>query len=1254
MKPTKLRVGDSGELVALLHQRLKQLDFKIPQAEIERRFFGPATRQAVRSWQIANKLDPSGVVDPTSELLKSESDAGLDRKLGDLEPLEFARTGGRPARRPNDARDPARSEPDDAAAPATGESPPSNRLSEGVSARVASPGVIDPRTCAQSESLASVPPPLEAAGYTFVPHFRRGLAATIATPDNPADPATAPGGRAAVSAVVTMGWADAAGAQGNTPLRATKALDLVGPADVKTLQPRAILRSYPPDGAREANPGELAFVEFYDEDLPWRYTPAGEVTAVTGGVNGPRLRPWLGLLVLAEGEYTLSRRPDGSPLLTVTDGVLPPPEQNWAWAHAQVAGAVPDFRQAGPQAEAAPDAALSRLLSPRRLVDSTAYAAFVVPAFETGRRAGLGLDPAATPARKGSWGPDNPDRRFPIYHWWRFSTGVDSSFEALVRRLRARAVGAGFGQREMRVDGGALGIGPGELPATVGLEGALQPPDPQRAGYPGEVPGAGAAGLLTSRLDAAALGLLPANQGGESLGEDPIVVPPMYGARHAGVVVLAEVQDDDPVGWVRELNLDPRNRAAAGLGARVVREQQEDLMVRAWAQVGHLRDANQRLREAELALEAASTAFTKHLAGTEAARLLMLTSAAHAGLAAPAPQGFTPGARSIQAAVDASRVPTAAVEDPAFRKVTRPATPLLRRSLPGNTGAGFTTGLVQRMDADADAVSAAPPLPAQPGAVTLDAVAAVAQAAARGTIVQQDDDPKRVFLVLLANLLTTSDGSPPPPIPTRDALIASLRTAIQAWGQQHPAKTQAVADLTALTNAVTAVGPEGAVVRITVSGSAFANAFGDDMAAKAYRGVVVASASPPAGGTVARMTDVAGAQEYTDGVLALSGDLAARLDEVPDPPGPLGDTDRVAGAVLTGMSPSRSVYRRVTAALPGLADHLAAQARITQRRLRPVLAYPTFADPMVEALQALSQDYVLPNIAALPTDTLTLMEPNRRYIEAFLAGLNTEMARELLWREYPTDQRGSYFRVFWDRRDAHPDAPAAQGVDVPPLPDWLSALGANVPPDVAGTAAAAPLVLVMRSDLLHRFPNTVVTAQRAAWTTSQPAQGKRTLDAAAAPLLPLFTASLEPDVALFAFALSKAAARGHVPTGPFDPRPADPGFFFVLSERPGQPRFGLDLTASSDNAGGGGGGDYDTWDDLSWSRLVAPGAQPPTYVDTSANVPAPADPGGATWAATSADLASVLLRSPVMYARHADDMLPREDAQPIGAKEGPA
>jgi hypothetical protein len=36
--------------------------------------------------------------------------------------------------------------------------------------------------------------------------------------------------------------------------------------------------------------------------------------------------------------------------------------------------------------------------------------------------------------------------------------------------------------------------------------------------------------------------------------------------------------------------------------------------------------------------------------------------------------------------------------------------------------------------------------------------------------------------------------------------------------------------------------------------------------------------------------------------------------------------------------------------------------------------------------------------------------------EALVAGPNHEMGRELLWPEFPTDQRGSYVCQFWDPR----------------------------------------------------------------------------------------------------------------------------------------------------------------------------------------------------------------------------------------------
>ena len=76
--------------------------------------------------------------------------------------------------------------------------------------------------------------------------------------------------------------------------------------------------------------------------------------------------------------------------------------------------------------------------------------------------------------------------------------------------------------------------------------------------------------------------------------------------------------------------------------------------------------------------------------------------------------------------------------------------------------------------------------------------------------------------------------------------------------------------------------------------------------------------------------------------------------------------------------------------------------------------YPQFDLPMYQPLVDLRPSYFLPNINLIEPNSITLLETNQKFIEAYMVGLNHEMARELLWREYPTDQRGSYFRQFWD------------------------------------------------------------------------------------------------------------------------------------------------------------------------------------------------------------------------------------------------
>ena len=72
-----------------------------------------------------------------------------------------------------------------------------------------------------------------------------------------------------------------------------------------------------------------------------------------------------------------------------------------------------------------------------------------------------------------------------------------------------------------------------------------------------------------------------------------------------------------------------------------------------------------------------------------------------------------------------------------------------------------------------------------------------------------------------------------------------------------------------------------------------------------------------------------------------------------------------------------------------------------------------------------------------------------------MVGLNHEMARELLWREYPTDQRGSYFRQFWDVSGYLPEAGenlatlAERLKDIPEIHTWTAA-----PPRSAITTTA--------------------------------------------------------------------------------------------------------------------------------------------------------------------------------------------------------
>jgi hypothetical protein len=293
--------------------------------------------------------------------------------------------------------------------------------------------------------------------------------------------------------------------------------------------------------------------------------------------------------------------------------------------------------------------------------------------------------------------------------------------------------------------------------------------------------------------------------------------------------------------------------------------------------------------------------------------------------------------------------------------------------------------------------------------------------------------------------------------------------------------------------------------------------------------------------------------------------------------------------------------------------------------LEPVMAHPEFPQPMFRPLAAVSPDWILPGLFDVPADRVTLARTNQPFIEAYMVGLNHEFARELLWREYPSDQRGSYFRQFWEPTGAAPTP------DIEPIHGWdatpLGTHGARV-------GAGDELVLVVRGEALRRYPGTLVYAQRAAVSS-----GVLGLAADEQQRRPVFTARIAPDVALFGFALTEAEARGDLGAG-------IPGWFFVFEEQPGDPRFGLDTGASAAPS---------TWDDLAWEHLVSAPAPVTSidYIDLERAEPATGPLETATgpiWHATApapggrvargADHAVITLQRPVRVALYGADLLP--------------
>ena len=263
----------------------------------------------------------------------------------------------------------------------------------------------------------------------------------------------------------------------------------------------------------------------------------------------------------------------------------------------------------------------------------------------------------------------------------------------------------------------------------------------------------------------------------------------------------------------------------------------------------------------------------------------------------------------------------------------------------------------------------------------------------------------------------------------------------------------------------------------------------------------------------------------------------------------------------------------------------------------PVMAAPKFRQPMYEPLRDLSQDLLLPGLDRVDENTVLGLQTNQRFVEAYMVGLNVEMGHELLWRGYPTDQRGTCFDQFWDApRTTDPQGfvlnPAA---DIFPLHQWGSrGLGE------ADTAPAPErFVMLLRSDLLRRYPSAMVYAAKAVdvdgvrMPSIDPAQ----------EAMPVFRGAMPPDVSFFGFDIPVATMLGG---------DGDMGYFVVIQEQPGEPRFGLDEDTPRGEA---------------------------THLRVAAGVPPGLPLGGLEWGRNAAHMAGIVRQQPVRVGIHASRFL---------------
>lgn len=935
--------------------------------------------------------------------------------------------------------------------------------------------------------------------YTYLSWIRKGLASQISEVDQLGGNLSSPYERASLDFKILVK------SEGNQLEEVQKTFPLLAPGDVK-LKAISNVDSLimPRRGVRNFEANYFPYIQFYDEDFPWRFSPAKD--------NEGKLRPWIQLIVLKEDEFEftgISRANYNS--IKIKKGVpIPKHDEYYLWAHVQIDDSLKAAMSThGSKSEAIkylienkPDSISSRILCPRKLDKDCLYHAFLIPAFERGRLAGLAEDIDTDSIHVQQYALQGTETSgeivFPTYYSWDFHTARhQGDFEELAKRIKkVEAQSLQSDEKELgQKRFSALDIGDGIKyeGKYLSTEGELQ-----MAGAL-VVPGSTSQTFLTNNSPKAksfVKQIAAYINTPDNLEDDPVIAPPIYGQWHANKFSVDTEPNQWMSQWLNEVNLDPGNRIAAGLGAEVFKENQENFMSQAWSQYGDIKAANDKIRIAALSKMRNDKIYNKYIKHATSEKLIETSVQLHATIKY--------GDLSLKHAVFNSSLPNNSISK-SFQQFIRFGGSFAKAKeiKPGTKRNEFTKKL-------------------QVG--NLKKTSAIYSARDTG-----------IYSKNIENLLTN--------VSKNSSKINTIKISPNLSGAKLTAERNRVKS--ALKNLKTEISKNQTAVKkkptLNINRA----------------GNLIAQTLIPVNTIIQKL----------NGTIKSSGKLTTSFD--------------------------------------------------------PIMAYPKITQPLYSHLIKNHKDLFIPNLDAFDNNSISILNTNQKYIESFLLGFNHEMSRELIWREYPTDSRGSYARFFWDsiaeRNDKilNLDDRIKKYSHIQEIHKWKGKLGSHENPD---NNSNNNLVIIIRGNLLLKYPNTLIYFQKAKWGSTN-RQLPRKLDTSKEEIFPEFNAFIGPDTYILGFNLNTEDVKGEVGSS------GNPGHFLVLQEPPGENKFGIDVSKDGDT--------ILSWSDLAWNHLK----DDTTYVKADDYQNSKKERGSVTWGKNSNHMAYILNQKPFKLAIHADKLI---------------